>query len=133
MFEGLVFLLLVGLATRRVKARTSEWLIACALLYLALASQRHVPLFVLGAAPLMGRCAQALLGVVGDLLPPVHDPPAAQAALRWAPSRPVPPGLLLGAINLALLICAGPGMLAYRALPNRESAPEAQPTPAALP
>src|SRR5436853_7033699 len=61
MFEGLVFLLLVGLATGKVKARTSEWLIAFALLYLALASQRHVPLFVPGAAPLLGRCAQAML------------------------------------------------------------------------
>src|SRR5260370_15756407 len=92
--EGIIFLLLAGLATRRVKAKTSEWLIAFALLYLALASQRHVPLFVLGAAPLMGRCAQAVLAVVGDLLPPVHDRPAAQAALRSAPSRPLAPGVL---------------------------------------
>src|SRR5260370_38537823 len=133
MFEGLVFLLLVGLATRRVKARTSEWLIACALLYLALASQRHVPLFVLGAAPLMGRCAQALLGVVGDLLPPVYDRPAAQAALRWAPSRPVAPGLLLGAINLVLLIGVGSGMVSDRALPDLQSGAEAQASPADLP
>ena len=133
MFEGLVFVLLVGLATRRVKARSNEWLIAFALLYLALSSQRHVPLFVLGAAPLMGRCAQALLGVVGDLLPPVQDRPAAQAALRWAPSRPLAPGLFLGAINLVLLIVVGAGMVWYRAVPNLQPGREAQAISAALP
>jgi hypothetical protein len=133
MFEGLVFLLLAGLATGRVKARTSEWLIAFALLYLALASQRHVPLFVLGAAPLMGRCAQAVLGLVATMLPPVHDRPAAQAALRWAPSRPSAPGRLLGAINLALLIVVGAGMVGYRALPNLQSGREAQAISTALP
>jgi hypothetical protein len=133
MFEALVFLMLVGLATGRVKARTSEWLIAFALLYLALASQRHVPLFVLGAAPLMGRCAQALLGLLAAMLPPVHDRPAAQAAFRWAPSRPGAPGLLLGAINLVLLIVVGAGMVWYRALPNLQSGPQAQAISAALP
>src|SRR5437868_1263034 len=133
MFEGLVFLLLVGLATGKVKARTSEWLIAFALLYLALASQRHVPLFVLGAAPLLGRCAQAMLGLVAGMLPPVHDRPAAQAALRWAPSRPSSPGVALGAINLVLLIVVGAGMVGYRALPNLQSGPEAHAISAALP
>ncbi|TMD88591.1 MAG: hypothetical protein E6I78_00660 [Chloroflexi bacterium] len=133
MFEGLVFLLLVGLATGRVKARTSEWLIAFALLYLALASQRHVPLFVLGAAPLIGRCAQALLGLLAGMLPPVHDRPAAQAALRWAPPRPNRPGVALGAINLVLLIVVGAGMVGYRALPNLQSGREAQAISAALP
>jgi hypothetical protein len=133
MFEGLVFLLLVGLATGRVKARSSEWLIAFALLYLALASQRHVPLFVLGAAPLMGRCAQALLGLLASVLPPVHDRPAAQAAFRWAPSRPGSPGLALGAINFVLLIVVGAGMVAYRALPNLQPGAQGQAISAALP
>jgi hypothetical protein len=133
MFEGLVFLLLVGLATGRVKARTSEWLIAFALLYLALSSQRHVPLLVLGAAPLLGRCAQAVLGVVGAMLPPVQDRPTAQAAFRWAPSRPSAPGLALGAINLVLLIGVAAGMLAYRALPNLQPGSQAQALSAALP
>ncbi|HLB76227.1 MAG TPA: hypothetical protein VJO72_04265, partial [Candidatus Dormibacteraeota bacterium] len=50
MFEAIVFLVLGGLATGRVKAPTHEWLWAFALLYLALASQRNVPLFVIGAA-----------------------------------------------------------------------------------
>jgi hypothetical protein len=133
LFEGLVFLILAGLATGRVKARSSEWLIAFALLYLALASQRHVPLFVLGAAPLLGRCARALLGLVMAMLPPVQTRPAAQAALRWAPSRPPAPGLALGAINLALLIVVGAGMVAYRALPNLQSGRQAQAISAALP
>ena len=133
MFEGLVFLLLVGLATGRVKARTSEWLIAFALLYLALSSQRHVPLFVLGAAPLLGRCAQAGLGVLAAILPPVHDRPAAQAAFRWAPSRPSDAGIALGAINLVLLIVVAAGMVGYRALPNLQPGHEAQAISAALP
>src|SRR5207302_9725801 len=41
MFEAIVFLILGGLATGKVKARTHEWLWAFALLYLALASQRN--------------------------------------------------------------------------------------------
>ena len=133
MFEGIVFLLLVGLATGRVKARTSEWVIAFALLYLALASQRHMPLFVLGAAPLMGRCAQAVLAWLAAMLPPVHDRPAAQAAFRWAPSRPGAPGLALGAVNLFLLIVVGAGMVGYRALPNLQSGRQSEAISAALP
>ena len=133
LFEGLVFLLLVGLATGRVKARSSDWLIAFALLYLALASQRHVPLFVLGAAPLMARCAQAVLGLLADMLPPVHGRPAAQAAFRWVPSQPGSPGVALGAINLALLVVVGAGMLGYRALPNLQPERQAQAINAALP
>src|SRR6202022_4008175 len=101
--EGIIFLLLAGLATGRVRARTSEWLLAFALLYLALASQRHVPLFVLAAAPLMGRSAQALLSLASSLLPPADRRPAAQAALRWQPAQPMGHTLTLGAINLALL------------------------------
>src|SRR5205823_13518677 len=87
--EGIIFLLLAGLATGRVRARTSEWLLAFALLYLALSSQRHVPLFVLAAAPLMARCAQALLGLASSLLPGADRPAQAQvAALRWKPALP---------------------------------------------
>jgi hypothetical protein len=133
MFEGIVFLLLAGLATGRVKARTFEWLLAFALLYLALASQRHVPLFVLGAAPLMGRCAQALLGLAAAMLPPADRRPAAVAAFRWTPPRPAAPGLGLAAINLALLIVVGAGMVAYRALPNLQTGPEAAAISAVLP
>ncbi len=133
LFEAILFLLLVGLATRRVNAHTSEWLLAFALLYLALASQRHVPLFVLAAAPLMGRCAQALLGLAAAMLPAVDHRPAAQAALRWAPARPAAPGLVLGAINLALLIVVGAGMVAYRALPNLQTGREAAAISAVLP
>ena len=133
MFEGLVFLLLAGLATGRVRARTAEWLVAFALLYLALASQRHVPLFVLGAAPLVSRCAQALLQQVAAMLPPVHDRPAAQAAFRWAPSRPGSPGFALGAVNLLLLVVVGAGMVGYRALPNLQPGRQAQAISAALP
>jgi hypothetical protein len=131
--EGIIFLLLAGLATRRVKARTSEWLLAFALLYLALSSQRHVPLFVLGAAPLIGRCGQALLGLAATMLPPADGRPAAQAALRWRPARPMGPSLTLGAINLAILIVVGAGMIAYRAVPNLRTDGEAAAIGASLP
>ena len=60
------------LATGKVKARTHEWLWAFALLYLALASQRNVPLFVIGAAPLAARGAQALLVTLSAILPTVR-------------------------------------------------------------
>ncbi len=122
--EGIIFLLLAGLATGRVRARTSEWLLAFALLYLALSSQRHVPLFVLAAAPLMARCAQALLGLASSLLPATGRPAVSQVALRWKPSLPVGHTVTLGAINLALLIVVGTGMIAYRAVPNLR--PDAQ-------
>ena len=133
LFEGIIFLLLAGLATGRARARTSEWLLAFALLYLALASQRHVPLFVLGAAPLMGRCAQALLSLASDLLPPADRRTVAQAALRWRPARPMAPSLALGAVNLVLLIVVGAGMIAYRALPNLRPATETAAISAVLP
>src|SRR5260370_19953613 len=131
--EGIVFLLLGGLATGRVRARTSEWLLAFALLYLALASQRHVPLFVLGAAPLIGRCAQALLGLASTMLLPVDRRSAAEAALRFRPARSASPSLALGAINLMLLVVVGVGMVAYRALPSLRPATEATVISAALP
>jgi hypothetical protein len=131
--EAIVFLLLGGLATGRVKARTSEWVLAFALLYLALASQRHVPLFVLGAAPLMGRCAQALLGLAASLLPPVDRRSATEAALRFRPARPAGPSLALGAINLALLVVVGAGMVVYRGLPSLRPAGEAAAISAVLP
>ena len=131
--EGMIFLLLAGLATGRVRARTSEWLLAFALLYLALASQRHVPLFALAAAPLMGRCAQALLGLAASLLPPADQRPAAQAALRWQPARPTGHTVTLGAINLALMIVVGAGMIWYRAVPNLRPATEAASIKTVLP
>jgi hypothetical protein len=133
LFEALVFVLLGGLATGRVRARSSEWLWAFALLYLALASQRHVPLFVLGAAPLLGRCAHALLTAVGEILPAMPHRPLNQAALTWAPPRPAANGPLLGALNLFLLLVVGAGMVAYRALPNLQPAQEAAAIAATLP
>src|SRR5438034_1098139 len=132
--EGIIFLLLAGLATGRVRPRTSEWLLAFALLYLALSSQRHVPLFVLAAAPLMARCAQALLGLASSL-PPAADRPAQSqvAALRWKPALPAGHTVTLGAINLALLIIVGTGMIAYRAVPNLRPEAQAASIKAALP
>jgi hypothetical protein len=131
--EGIIFLLLAGLATGRVRARTSEWLLAFALLYLALASQRHVPLFALAAAPLMGRCALALLSLASSLLPPANERSAAQAALHWKPVRPTGNTVTLGAINLALLVVVAAGMIAYRAVPNLRPAAEAASIRAVLP
>ena len=86
--EGIIFLLLAGLATGRVRARTSEWLLAFALLYLALSSQRHVPLFVLAAAPLMARCAQALLGLASSLFPRTDQRLPARVLTRGPADRP---------------------------------------------
>jgi hypothetical protein len=131
--EGMIFLLLAGLATGRVRARSSDWLLAFALLYLALSSQRHVPLFVLAAAPLMGRCAQALLSLASSLLPAADRRPAAQAALRWKPALPLGHTPALGAINLALLIVVATGMIAYRAVPNLRPAAQAASIKASLP
>ena len=125
MFEAIVFLILGGLATGKVKARTHEWLWAFALLYLALASQRNVPLFVIGAAPLAARGAQALLVTLSAILPTAVGRPAAHAALRWTPIRLNPPTAALGVLNLALLVVAVVVMITYRALPNLRSADEA--------
>ncbi|TME23788.1 MAG: hypothetical protein E6I68_06570 [Chloroflexi bacterium] len=125
MFEAILFLLLAGLATGKVKARTHEWLWAFALLYLALASQRNVPLFVIGGAPLAARCAQALFATFQSILPTVVRRPAAQAALRSTPVRFSGPTVAVGALNLALLVVAVAVMLTYRALPNLRSADEA--------
>jgi hypothetical protein len=132
MLEVVLFLMLAGLATRRVTARSSEWLLAFALLYLGLASQRNVPLFILGAAPLAGRCTQALLQLAAEIMP-VSRRSMAEAALRWTPPRPAAPGLALGAINLALLLLVGGGMIGYRALPNLQPATEAAAISANLP
>jgi hypothetical protein len=57
----------------------------------------------------------------------------AQAAIRWRPARPVGPTVTLGAVNLALLIVIGAGMIAYRAAPNLRPATEAAAIHAALP
>jgi hypothetical protein len=125
MFEAIVFLTLGGLATGKVRPRTYEWLWGFALLFLALASQRNVPLFVIGAAPLVGRCAQAALVALASILPLDPGRPAQQAAIRWRPLRPASPSPALGLINLALLLVVGIGMIAYRAAPNLRSADEA--------
>ncbi|HEY8735921.1 MAG TPA: hypothetical protein VIO62_02630 [Candidatus Dormibacteraeota bacterium] len=134
LFEGVLFILLLGLATGRVRARTSEWLIAVALLYLALASQRHMPLFMIGAAPLIGRCAQALLALAGSLLPAASRRPAAAAALRArTPGPGRPNSTVLGVLNLALLIAVAFGMVAYRAMPALRPADEATAISSSLP
>jgi len=82
-------------------------------------------LFVIGAAPLAARCAQALLVTLSSILPAVARRPAAQAALRWTPIRPNRPTAALGVLNLALLVVAVAVMIAYRAFPNLRSADEA--------
>jgi hypothetical protein len=125
LFEAIVFITLGGLATGKVRPRSYEWLWAFALLFLALASQRNVPLFVIGAAPLVGRCAQALLVALASILPADTGRPAAQAAIRWSPAQPGPPTLTLALINLVLLLVVGAGMIVYRALPSLRATDEA--------
>jgi hypothetical protein len=134
LFEAIVFILLLGLATGRVRARSSDLFLAAALLYLALSSQRHVPLFVIASAPLAGRCAQALLELAGTLLPALPRRPLTAAALRATPVVNAPTNrLALGSLNLALLVLVGVGMVAYRALPNLQPSAEAAALSAAEP
>jgi len=54
-------------------------------------------------------------------------------ALRWKPALPVGHTMTLGAINLALLIVVGTGMIAYRAVPNLRPDAQAASIKAALP
>lgn len=134
LFEVILFTMLIGLATGRVRARASEWLLAFALLYLALASQRHVPLFILGAAPIAGRCARALLAVMASMLPALPRRATAAAALQAGPMRPSRMNpLALGALNLGLLAVVATGMIAYRAVPNLRRSSETAALSAALP
>jgi hypothetical protein len=121
LLEALVFLLLAGLATRRVTLRAGEVLLAVALLYLAFSSQRHVPLFVLGAALICGRCGQALLEL------------GFPALAKRRPAGAPRPGLRLGLLNLALLVVLAVGMVGYRALPNLRSQTEASSISQVLP
>src|SRR2546425_5964856 len=126
--EGIIFLLLAGLATGRVRARTSEWLLAFALLYLALSSQRHVPLFVLAAAPLMARCAQALLGVASSLLPAADRRAGAPAAPPREAPPPGGPPPAPGGGQPAGLLRVGTRMSAHPAPPHPPPGAQAAPT-----
>src|SRR2546425_5883777 len=126
--EGIIFLLLAGLATGRVRARTSEWLLAFALLYLALSSQRHVPLFVLAAAPLMARCAQALLYVASSLLPAADRRAASPAGPRPEAPPPGGPTPTLGALKPAGPVRVGTRMSAHPAPPHPPPGAQAAPT-----
>lgn len=135
LFEALIFVILLGLMTGRVKGRPTEWLWALAFLYLAFASQRHVPLFVLAAAPLIARCAQAVLETLGRV-PGLPGPAGLipRAALVLPPDstpRPLPRPLLV--FNMLLLLGIASGMVAYRALPGLRSADEARAVAAAFP
>ncbi len=133
--EALLLVLLLGLGTGRVKARTSEWLWMLGSLTLALASQRHVPLFALAAAPLLGRSAQAALGLAIDALR-LHQgvPAAGQAALIGAPF-PAPSRSSWGwpAFNAAALLLVAAAMIGFRALPNLRPSSEAAELSAVLP
>lgn len=122
MLEAVVFLLIAGLLTRNVRARSSEWLLALALLYLALSSQRHVELFVLGAAALYGRSAQALLEAVPTALP---NPAAPRRLTVVRPEKRSHRSLVWGSANLALLALGAAAMIGYRALPNLQPSGEA--------
>ena len=117
LLELILFILLAGLGTGRVRARATEWLWALGFLFLALASQRHVPLFCLAAAPLTGRSAQALLEAALALLPRISGRSAEQAAFLAGPLRPAP-GRAVSAINVVILAVVAAGMVGYRAVPN---------------
>ncbi|HYM49777.1 MAG TPA: hypothetical protein VET65_04310 [Candidatus Limnocylindrales bacterium] len=118
LLEALLFLMLAGLATRAVRARTSEWLWALALLFLALSSQRHVPLFVLAAAPLYGRCAQAVLARLAAWTPRQAALPAERVAFLPRAIASRRPTLAVGILNVSLLLAVGTGMIVDRALPS---------------
>ncbi len=132
LLEGILFVVLAGLGTGRVKARLADWLWTLAFLYLALSSQRHVPLFVLAAAPLIGRCAQALLAVGAEILPRVAKAPMERAALIATPVAPVR-SRAMALVNGAILVGVAAGMLGYRALPNLRPSQEAASIAAAYP
>src|SRR5439155_519407 len=68
-----------------------------------------------------------------SFLPAVDRPAQAQVALRWKPALPLGHTATLGAINLALLIVVGTGMIAYRAVPNLRPEAQAAAISAALP
>jgi hypothetical protein len=132
MLEAILFITLAGLATRRVTPRTSEGLLAFALLYLALSSQRHVPLFVLAAAPLYGRCGQALLDTVAAAAR--ANPGGVRTRRVFRPSaRKTSTTIRLGVMNLALLLAVAIGMVWYRAVPNLNPGKEAASIQNALP
>ncbi len=136
LLEVLLFVILAGLATGRVKARAAEWLWAMSFLYLALASQRHVPLFVLAAAPLIARCAQAGLESVGRIPGSLRVAlPSRRAAFVAAPTPAAAAARLrlLPAVNALLLVVVATGMFAYRALPNLRPQDEAHALAAAFP
>lgn len=118
LLEAQLVLLLLGLGTRAVRASTHEWLWALSLLVLALASQRNVPLFVVGAAPLLGRCAHAVLDQLGSILPQPSTMAQDRVAFRAhaLPVRGASP--VVGIVNLMLLVVLGSGMVVGRALPN---------------
>jgi hypothetical protein len=124
LLEGLLFVVLAGAATGRVRARATEWLWTLAFLFLGLASQRQVPLFVLAAAPLIGRSAQALWQVAAEILPRQPAQPAGRAALVASPIRPVP-GRVVAVINAVILVLVAAAMVGYRAVPNLMPAHEA--------
>ncbi len=124
LLEGILFVVLAGVGTGRVKARFTDWLWTLAFLFLALSSQRHVPLFVLAAAPLIGRSAQALLAVGAELLPRISAHPAQRAALAASPLAPAR-SRALALVNAAILLVVAGSMVGYRALPNLLPAHEA--------
>lgn len=133
LLEAVVFVVILGLATGRVRAPLHEWLWALAFLGLALSSQRNVPLFILAGAPLVGRCAQAMLHQAGAALDGLAPTlPGERAAFRQAWIRPQAT-LTSGLINIALLVVVGAGMIAYRALPNLTPATEQQAMTASFP
>jgi len=132
LLELLLFVILLGLATGRVRATPTEWCWALGFLFLALASQRHVPLFVLAAAPLIGRCAHAALQAVPAPWPRTRTVSARHAAVVARPWSPQP-SRVLPAVNALLIIVVAAGMIAYRALPNLTPAGEAGAVAGAFP
>jgi hypothetical protein len=105
MLALLIIVLFAGLLTGKVRADLTEALLAPAFLVLALISSRHVPLFVVAGAPLLGRCAGALERTLGRARPS---------------SRPAvgPPSLARAGAHALVLVAAGTLMIGARLLPN---------------
>jgi len=109
MLALLIALLIVGPLTGRVRADLTEAALAVAFLALALTSSRHVPLFTVAGAPLLGRSLGALERTAVGVLRRRPSLPL-RAARPFLPARPL--------LHALVLVLGAAVMLNARLLPN---------------